>query len=604
MSTTFAELGVPAPMCRILASHGIIDAFPIQAATLADGLAGRDLCGRAPTGSGKTIAFGIPLITRIGTAAPKRPKALVLVPTRELAAQVRDELIMLAGPRGASVEAFYGGNGFDRQLKALRRGVDIAVACPGRLADLINRGDVRLDAVEVVVIDEADRMADMGFLPEVKRLLDQVPDDRQTLLFSATLDGAVDELIRRYQHRPARHELPDDPDDGARVEHVFWSVARDQRISLAGQVIARVGSTVVFCRTKRGADRVARQLEMAGVRAAAIHGDRSQGQRERALAAFQAGQVDALVATDVAARGIHVDDVAAVLHLDPPADEKDYIHRSGRTGRAGATGVVVSFVAPELRRDVGKMQRMLGLPVGLTDPNVAALPELAESARRARRATPARVERSSRADHGERAGRPSGSPRPRRGRSSLAAPGKAGRRPGSKPAGSGPSAKSAKSASSAKAAALDQDRVGSRPQGHVGAGRQPQGSPGSPPARHLGRREPGRAVAPEPAGGRQGQAAPALGGSHALIRRCPRVPPMASSKKANRNKKKARKPHTPLPKVGTPASNAYALEHSRDDVVDFGLMPRKRGPVNVVLVVVILGLLVLALLGLLFLTAA
>ncbi len=304
---------------------------------------------------------------------------------------------MLAGPRGASVEAFYGGNGFDRQLKALRRGVDIAVACPGRLADLINRGDVRLDAVEVVVIDEADRMADMGFLPEVKRLLDQVPDDRQTLLFSATLDGAVDELIRRYQHEPARHELPDDPDDGARVDHLFWSVARDQRIALAGQVISRVGSTIVFCRTKRGADRVARQLEAAGVRAAAIHGDRSQGQRERALAAFQAGHVDALVATDVAARGIHVDDVAAVIHLDPPADEKDYIHRSGRTGRAGATGVVVSFVAPELRRDVAKMQRTLGLPVGLIDPDVAALPRLAGADRRARRPAPSRVERAERA---------------------------------------------------------------------------------------------------------------------------------------------------------------------------------------------------------------
>ena len=437
MSTTFADLGVPAPMCRILASHGMTDAFPIQEATLRDGLAGRDLCGRAPTGSGKTIAFGIPLVTRIGTAAPKRPRALVLVPTRELAAQVRDELIMLAGPRGASVEAFYGGNGFDRQLKALRRGVDIAVACPGRLADLIGRGDVRLDAVEVVVIDEADRMADMGFLPEVKRLLDQVPDDRQTLLFSATLDGAVDELIRRYQHEPARHELPDDPDDGARVVHEFWSVSRDQRIGLCAKLVAQLGSTVVFCRTKRGADRVARQLEAAGVRAAAIHGDRSQGQRERALAAFQRGQVDALVATDVAARGIHVDDVAAVIHLDPPADEKDYIHRSGRTGRAGATGVVVSFVAPELRKDVMKIQRALGLPVGLTSPDAADLPV---TERRERR--PMAPERS---EHGERPSRPAGTPRPRRGRASLAAPGKAGRRPapraGARPTGK-PGAKS------------------------------------------------------------------------------------------------------------------------------------------------------------------
>ena len=373
MSTTFADLGVPAPMCRILASHGMTDAFPIQEATLRDGLAGRDLCGRAPTGSGKTIAFGIPLVTRIGTAAPKRPRALVLVPTRELAAQVRDELIMLAGPKGASVEAFYGGNGFDRQLKALRRGVDIAVACPGRLADLIGRGDVRLDAVEVVVIDEADRMADMGFLPEVKRLLDQVPDDRQTLLFSATLDGAVDELIRRYQHEPARHELPDDPDDGARVVHEFWSVSRDQRIGLCAKLVAQLGSTVVFCRTKRGADRVARQLEAAGVRAAAIHGDRSQGQRERALAAFQRGQVDALVATDVAARGIHVDAVACVIHFDPPADFKDYTHRSGRTARAGADGIVVSLVSPDQKGLTARFQRELGQRPGPVRPDVRTM---------------------------------------------------------------------------------------------------------------------------------------------------------------------------------------------------------------------------------------
>jgi superfamily II DNA/RNA helicase len=441
VTTTFADLGVPAPMCRILASHGMVDAFPIQETTLPDGLAGRDLCGRAPTGSGKTIAFGIPLITRIGTAAPKRPKALVLVPTRELAAQVRDELLMLAGPRGASVEAFYGGNGFDRQLKALRRGVDIAVACPGRLADLINRGDVRLDAVEVVVIDEADRMADMGFLPEVKRLLDQVPDDRQTLLFSATLDGAVDELIRRYQHHPARHELADDPDDGARVEHFFWSVSRDQRIGLCAKLVAQMGSTIVFCRTKRGADRVARQLEAAGVRAAAIHGDRSQGQRERALAAFQRGQVDALVATDVAARGIHVDDVAAVIHLDPPADEKDYIHRSGRTGRAGATGVVVSFVAPELRKDVMRMQRDLGVKQGLTSPDAADLPVVERRERRPAR--PERVERSERPASGEHAERSPRPARPRRGRSSLAPAGKAGRRPKSTGSASGTRAKAA-----------------------------------------------------------------------------------------------------------------------------------------------------------------
>jgi superfamily II DNA/RNA helicase len=374
LSTTFAALGVPAPVCRNLAARGIHTPFPIQEATLPDALAGRDLCGRAPTGSGKTIAFGIPLVVSTGRAEPGRPLALVLVPTRELAAQVREELVLLAGPKGPRIEAFYGGNGFDRQLRALRRGVDIAVGCPGRLADLITRGDLRLDRVGAVVVDEADRMADMGFLPEVKRLLNRVPANRQTLLFSATLDGAVDELVRGFQSDPVRHELAPDPRDGAKVEHLFWTVPRAERVPLCAKVVLSLGPTIVFCRTKRGADRVARQLTAAGVRAAAIHGDRSQAQRERALAAFRDGKVEALVATDVAARGIHVDAVAGVVHMDPPADEKDYLHRSGRTGRAGAPGVVVSMVAPEQRREVAKLQRAVGLPVGTTTPDASGLP--------------------------------------------------------------------------------------------------------------------------------------------------------------------------------------------------------------------------------------
>jgi len=388
LTTTFTALGVPAHLCRNLSARGITQPFPIQTATLPDALAGRDLCGRAPTGSGKTIAFGIPLVAKVGRAEPRRPLALVLVPTRELAAQVRDELVLLAGPKGARVEAFYGGNGFERQLKALRRGVDIVVGCPGRLADLIGRGDLRLDRVEIVVIDEADRMADMGFLPEVTRLLDRVPDDRQTLLFSATLDGAVDGLVRRYQSDPVRHELAPDPRDGSRVEHLFWTVPRAERVALCAKVVRSLGPTIVFCRTKRGADRVARQLDTAGVRSAAIHGDRSQSQRERALAAFQSGRVDALVATDVAARGIHVDDVAGVVHLDPPADDKDYLHRSGRTGRAGRRGVVVSFVAPEQRRDVAKLQRSLGLPTGAVSPDATGLPTAPPNRRPRRREVP------------------------------------------------------------------------------------------------------------------------------------------------------------------------------------------------------------------------
>ncbi len=374
-SSSFADLGVPETIVRSLAARGIDAPFPVQVAALPDALAGRDVSGRAPTGSGKTIAFGIPLVVanHDRRARPRRPLALVLAPTRELAAQVADELHLLAGRHGPRVAAVYGGVGFDRQIRALRDGVEIVVACPGRLADLLSQNHLRLSEVDSVVLDEADRMADMGFLPEVKRLLDQCPPDRQTLLFSATLDGAVDELIRRYQRQPVRHELVADPDVPDLAEHHFWRVERHDRVSTTARLVDHIGPTVVFCRTKRGADRVARQLAAAGVRAAAIHGDRSQSQRERALAAFHAQSIDALVATDVAARGIHVDHVAGVIHFDPPADHKDYVHRSGRTARAGRRGVVVSLVPPELRKPVGVLQRDLGRPVGLDDVDLGVL---------------------------------------------------------------------------------------------------------------------------------------------------------------------------------------------------------------------------------------
>ncbi len=372
MTTTFRDLGVPADVADRLVQRGITDPFPIQTATLADALAGKDVCGRAPTGSGKTLAFGIPLVTRVGKARARRPRGLVLVPTRELAAQVRDELALIAGPRGRSVTAIYGGVAFGKQIQALRSGADIVVACPGRLADLVERDEIRLDEVDLVVVDEADRMADMGFLPEVRRLLDRARPDRQTLLFSATLDGDVDVLIKRYQRQPVRHELPVD-DDAPQNRHLFWRTDRGDRLGLAVDVINAEWPSVVFCRTKRGADRVAGQLAKAGVSAVAIHGDRSQAQRERALAAFSAGKVQALVATDIAARGIHVDGVASVVHFDPPADEKDYVHRSGRTGRAGQVGVVVSLVDPQLADHVRTLQRRLELPTGLDAPAIEAL---------------------------------------------------------------------------------------------------------------------------------------------------------------------------------------------------------------------------------------
>jgi superfamily II DNA/RNA helicase len=372
VSLSFSDLGVPADLAERLARRGIAEPFPIQTATLPDGLAGRDLSGRAPTGSGKTLAFGIPLVTRVGKARSRRPRGLVLVPTRELAAQVRRELSWLCGARGRSVAAIYGGVGFGPQIDALRSGADIVVACPGRLADLVAKGEVRLDEVDLVVLDEADRMADMGFLPEVRRLLDQVSPQRQTLLFSATLDGDVDILVRRYQRNPVRHEVTPDA-DAPQSRHVFWRAERGDRLSLTAGVVNAEWPALVFCRTKRGADRLAGQLAKAGVSSAALHGNRSQGQRTRALAEFSSGRIQALVATDIAARGIHVDDVACVVHFDPPADEKDYVHRSGRTGRAGASGTIVSLVGQEQSVAVRRLQARLGLPQRLDDADLAEL---------------------------------------------------------------------------------------------------------------------------------------------------------------------------------------------------------------------------------------
>ena len=358
MSDQFADLGVPADVVGTLHARGIESAFPIQEMTIPDALEGRDLCGRAPTGSGKTIAFGVPLAVLVKKAKPRQPRGLVLVPTRELAAQVCGELEWLGRSRKLRVAAVYGGAGFGKQLAALRKGVDVLVACPGRLKDLLERKELKLDAVELVVVDEADRMADMGFLPEVRALLDLTSPERQTLLFSATLDGAVDALVREYQHDPVVHRLPEA--DVSMLTHLFWKVGKDDRVDVIADIARTAGPTIVFCRTKHGAEALAKKLEQRRVRATAIHGNRTQGQRERALDSFARGKVDVLVATDVAARGIHVDGVACVVHNDPPADFKDYTHRSGRTARAGAEGIVVSLVQPDQKRAVNRFQHELG----------------------------------------------------------------------------------------------------------------------------------------------------------------------------------------------------------------------------------------------------
>ncbi len=373
--TTFAHLGLPDPLVRALRNSGVVAPFPVQAAAIPDALAGRDVCGKAPTGSGKTLAFGLPLLATVDAADRNRPHALVLAPTRELAQQISEELIPLAKSVRRRVSAVYGGVGYGPQKGRLRAGVDVLVATPGRLEDLIAQRSVDLGQVDIVVVDEADRMADMGFLPAVRRILDQTSPDRQTLLFSATLDGDVAVLSRDYQHDPVRHEAGTVEAKTVDATHHFWQVTRTDRLGHAAEVVAAMGRSIVFTRTRHGADRLAKQLDKRGVGAVSLHGGRSQGQRTRALAAFSSGRSPALVATDVAARGIHVDDVACVIHFDPPHDAKDYLHRSGRTGRAGAAGSVVSFVSGDQQKAVRRMQRDLGMPGGLDAPQLHLLGE-------------------------------------------------------------------------------------------------------------------------------------------------------------------------------------------------------------------------------------
>lgn len=358
---TFAGLGLPAELVEELDRRLITEPFEIQRLAIPDALVGRDILGRAPTGSGKTLAFGLPLLARLDRGAKRRPRGLILSPTRELAEQICRDLEPLAAAVDRSVLAVYGGTGLTKQVNALRRGVDLLVACPGRLLDLIDQGAVRLDDVDIVVVDEADRMADMGFLPDVRKLLDQTAAERQTVLFSATLDHEVQVLIDTYQDDPVVHEVGEIEPDLTLVDHRFIKVKKVDRVWLAADLIADAGPTVVFVRTRHGVDRLARQLKGEGIAAGYIHGGRTQAQRDRALQVFTDGKVQALVATDVAARGIHVDGVTCVIHYDPPAEIKDYVHRSGRTARAGAGGTVVSFLDPPQVKESQKMQRTLGI---------------------------------------------------------------------------------------------------------------------------------------------------------------------------------------------------------------------------------------------------
>jgi superfamily II DNA/RNA helicase len=364
---SFAELGVEPELVAALADSGIHRPFPIQALTIADALAGRDVCGKAKTGSGKTLAFGLPLLQLAARAEPKAPTALVLVPTRELCLQVHDVLAPLGGATGTRLALVYGGAPLEKQARELAAGAEIVVATPGRMIDLLDRKAVVLDAVAHVVLDEADRMADMGFLPQVEWILRHVGRRHQTLLFSATLDGAVKVLVDRYQHDPVAHEVASETVTVDRMEHRFLLVHELDKVKVAARIAAGAHRTILFTRTKRNADRLAHGLRKEGIEAAAIHGDLPQRVRENALKGFARGSVAALVATDVAARGLDIEDVEIVVHYDPPEDHKGYLHRSGRTARAGEAGLAVTLVLWNEELVVRRLMKRIGIDLPIVE---------------------------------------------------------------------------------------------------------------------------------------------------------------------------------------------------------------------------------------------
>jgi superfamily II DNA/RNA helicase len=380
----FADLGVPSLLTDVLADLGITDPTPIQAATLPDSLAGRDVLGRGRTGSGKTYAFLLPLVARLVEsslpATPRRPRALILAPTRELVGQIHASLKPLAKAAGLTTQTVFGGVGQNPQVQGLRKGADIVLACPGRLEDLIGQGHCSLDAVEVTVLDEADHMADLGFLPGVRRLLDKTPKGSQRLLFSATLDNAIDVLVKRFLVSPVTHEADSAQSPVSTMDHHVLHIAREHRVPVLVDLTSAPGRTVVFTRTKHGAKALTRQLNRSGVPTVELHGNLSQNARTRNMEAFHSGRAETLVATDIAARGIHVDDVSLVIHADPPVEHKAYLHRSGRTARAGAAGTVVTLMTDEQVSDVRQLTRAAGIKPRTTRLDGAAHPVLTELA--------------------------------------------------------------------------------------------------------------------------------------------------------------------------------------------------------------------------------
>ncbi len=458
---TFGDLGLPEGIVRKLAQNGVTTPFPIQAATIPDALAGKDILGRGRTGSGKTLSFGLPTLAALagGRTDKKKPRAVILTPTRELAMQVADALQPYGDVLGLKMKVVCGGTSMGNQIYALERGVDILVATPGRLRDIINRGACSLEDVRVAVLDEADQMSDLGFLPEVTELLDQVPAGGQRMLFSATMENEISTLVKRYLTDPVTHEVDSAQGNVTTMSHHVLVVKPKDKAPVTAAIAARKGRTIIFVRTQLGADRIAEQLIESGVKADALHGGMTQGARTRVLEDFKKGYVNALVATDVAARGIHVDGIDLVLNVDPAGDHKDYLHRSGRTARAGRSGVVVSLALPHQRRQIFRLMEDAGVDAsrhivqgaGVFEPEVAEITgarsltevqgRLREQRRQAGRARGRRPDEAAGARpaprrRAARGGRPPGRPcRPRAGRRPGGRGGRGHRRGRGRPGG-------------------------------------------------------------------------------------------------------------------------------------------------------------------------
>ncbi|SDG15772.1 Superfamily II DNA and RNA helicase [Cellulosimicrobium cellulans] len=492
--TSFADFGLPTPVVRELSRQGIDSPFPIQTATLPDSLKGRDVLGRGRTGSGKTLAFSLPTVARLSWAKssrhPRRPRALVLCPTRELANQINATMEPVAKALGLVTTTIFGGVAQSRQVAALDKGADIVIACPGRLEDLLNQRLLTLDGIEITVLDEADHMADLGFLPGVKRIMDKTPKQGQRMLFSATLDNGVDQLVKRYLSNPVRHSVDDAAAAPPQMTHHILAVRdADAKKQIVHELASGTGRRVLFMRTKHQAKKLAKQLTAAGVPAVDLHGNLGQGARERNLEAFSSGAVKVLVATDIAARGIHVDDVELVVHVDPPAEHKAYLHRSGRTARAGSEGVVVTVMLPEQRGDVRDLTRKAKITaqpqqVAPGDATIQGLVgEVAEYVRPADITPPqTQAKRGTGSTNG-------GSRASRRGRG-----GQGGARPAAQPAGQGTTA------SRAGGASRPARSSGGRPEGGRGASTG-AGSAAAGAGQSAGRRRGGRGRAQRPAGG-------------------------------------------------------------------------------------------------------